>query len=70
MRQKIRLRLKDGERLYPKSCSDSTPLGGIAAWLGYVDPKHEAGNLIQHIAKGTLKSTEARTDGRHSGDGV
>ena len=43
-----RLRLKDGERLYPKSWpSSSTPLGGfareIAAWLVYVDPKHEAG---------------------------
>ena len=33
----IRLRLKDGERLYPKSWSDSTPLGRfareVAAWL-------------------------------------
>ena len=25
----------------------------IAAWLGYVDPKHEAEKLIQHITKGT-----------------
>ena len=39
----IRLRLKDGERLYLKSWSGSTPLGGfareIAAWLGYVDTR-------------------------------
>ena len=38
-----RLRLKDGERLYPKSSLGNTPLGGlarvVAAWLGYVDPK-------------------------------
>ena len=37
-----RLRLKDGERLYPKSWSGSTPIGGfardVAAWLGYIDP--------------------------------
>ena len=34
-----RLRLKGGERLYPKSWSGNTPLGGlareVAAWLGY-----------------------------------
>ena len=38
-----RLRLKDGERLYPKSWSGNTPLGGlareVAAWLVYVDPE-------------------------------
>ena len=43
-----RLRLKDGERLYPKSWSGSTPVGGfareVAGGLGYVDPKHEAGS--------------------------
>ena len=42
-----RLRLKDGERIYPKSWSGKTPLGGfareVAPWLAYVDPKHEAG---------------------------
>ena len=42
-----RPRLKDGEGLYPKSWSGSTPFVGlareVAAWLGYVDPKHEAG---------------------------
>ena len=43
----------------PKSCPGSTSLPGfareIAAWLGYVDPKHEAVKLIQ-ITKGTLKA--------------
>ena len=43
-----RMRQKDGERLYPKSWSSNTPLGGFARevseWLKYVDPKHEAGN--------------------------
>ena len=51
-----RRRLKDGEGLYPKSWSGSTPVGGfareVAALLGYVDPKHEAGQLIQWITKG------------------
>ena len=40
----------------------------VAAWLGYVDPKHEAGKLIQRITKGTLGATEARTDGRYAED--
>ena len=66
------LRFKDGERLYPKSWSGSTSLSGFAheigAWLGYVDPKHEAGKLIQQITKGTLWATEAWTDGRHAED--
>ena len=65
-----RLRLKDGERLYAKSCSGSTPLGGfareVAACLGYVDPKHEAEKLIQRITKETLRATETWTDGRHA----
>ena len=69
----VRLRLKDGERLYPKSWSGTTPLGGfaraVAAWLGYIDPTHEAGKLIQRITKGTLRATEAWTDGRHAEDG-
>ena len=67
-----RLRLKDGERLYPKSWSGSTPIGGFAreaaAWLGYIDPAHEAGKLIQRITKGTLRATEARTDGSFAED--
>ena len=67
-----RLRLKEGERLYPKSWSGGTPIGGfpreVAAWLGYVDPKHEAGKLIQRITKGTLRATEAWTDGRYAED--
>ena len=67
-----RLRLKDGERLYPKSWSGSTSLGGfaheVAACLGYVDPKHEAGKLIQRITKGTLRATEAWTGGSHAED--
>ena len=50
-----RLRLKDGERLCPKSWSGNTPLGGlaleVAAWLENVDPKHEVGKLIQRINK-------------------
>ena len=61
-----RLRLKDGERLYPKSLSGGTPIGGfargVAAWLGNVDPKHEAGKLIQRNTKGTLRATEAWTE--------
>ena len=65
-----RLRLKDGERLYPKTWSGSTPLGGfareIAAWLEYVDPKHKAGRLTQQITKGTIRATEAWTGGRHA----
>ena len=28
----------------------------VAAWLGYVDPKHEAGKLIQRITKGSPES--------------
>ena len=67
-----RLRLKDGEQVYPKGSSGSTSLGGfaceIAAWLGYVDPKHVAGKLIQQLTKGTLRTTEAWTDGRHAAD--
>ena len=55
-----RLRLKDGERPYPKSWSGNTPIGGlareVAAWLGCVDPKHEGGKLIQRIAKGDAQS--------------
>ena len=42
-----RLRLKDGEPFAPKNWWGSTSLAGfareIAAWLGYVDPMHEAG---------------------------
>ena len=46
-----------------------TPIRGfVAAWLGYVDPKHEAGKLIQRITKGTLRATEAWTDGCHAED--
>ena len=56
MQQEIDLRLMDGERLYLKSWSGSTSLVGfvreIAAWLGYVDPKHEAGKIIQQKTKG------------------
>ena len=67
-----RVRLKDGERLYPKSCPGNTPLGGLAreaaAWLGYVDPKHEAEKLIQRITKETLRATVAWTDGRYAED--
>ena len=67
-----RLRLKDRERLCPKSWSCNTPRGGlareVAAWLGHVDPKHEARKLIQRITKGTLRATEAWTDGRYAED--
>ena len=66
------VRLKDGERLYPKSWSGSTPIGGFArevpAWLGFFVPAHEAGKLIQRTTKGTLRATEACTDGRHAED--
>ena len=64
--------MKDGERLHPKSWSGSTPLGGfaheVAAWLGNVDPKHEAWKLIQLSTKETLRATEAWTDGRYAED--
>ena len=66
-----RLRLKSGERLYTKSWSGTSLVGfarEIAAWLGYVAPKHEAGKLIQQITTGTLRATEAWTDGRHAVD--
>ena len=65
-----RLRMKDGKQLYPKSWSGSTSLEGfareVAAWLGCVNPKHVADILIQQITKGTLRATEAWTDGRHA----
>ena len=35
---------------------------------GYVDPKHDAGILIQRITEGTLRATEASTDGRYAED--
>ena len=56
------------ERALPKTCSSRTSLAGFAraAWLVSVDPKHEAGKLIQRITKGTLRATEAWTDGRHA----
>ena len=67
-----RLRLKDGERLCPKSWSGNAPLGRlsreVAAWLGCVDPKHEAEKRIQWITKMTLRATEAWTDGRYAED--
>ena len=67
-----RRRLKDGARLYPKNWSGSTsPIWfarEIAAWSGYVDPKHEAAKLIQQITKGSLRATETWTDGRHAED--
>ena len=40
----------------------------VAAWLVYVDLKHEAGKLIQRITKETLGAIEAWTDGRHAED--
>ena len=33
-----------------------------------LDPKHEAGKLTQRITKGTLRATEAWTDGRYAED--
>ena len=61
---RIRLRLRAGERLHPKSWSGSTPLAGfvrvIAAWLGYVDPEHETGEIIQRITKKGLSRRPRR----------
>ena len=58
-----RLDCRTGSDSHPKSWLGSTPLGGfargVAARLGCVDPKHEAGNLMQQITKGTLRATEA-----------
>ena len=69
-----RLRLKDGERLHPKSWSGSTSHAGcareVAAWLGYVASMDEAWKMIQQIKKGALKATEAWTDGRCAADGL
>ena len=66
------MRLEDVERLYSKSWSGSTSLGGfareIAAWLGYVDPKNNTGQIIQRIAKGMLRATETWPDRRHAED--
>ena len=69
-----RLRLKDGERLYPKSWSGSTPLGGfareVAAWLGYVSTrKREAGTIdsADH-RRGRSEQPKTWTDGRHADD--
>ena len=65
-----RLRLKDGKRIHPKSWSDSTSLARfaceIAAWLRYVDPKHETGKFKQEITEGTFRASEASTDWRSS----
>ena len=65
-----RLRLKDGERPCTKCWSVTTLLWGlpreVAAWLG--DPKHQAVKVIQRITKGTLRATEAWTDGRYAED--
>ena len=67
-----RLRLKDGERLYPKSWSGNAPLAWhareVAAGPGYVDPKHEPGKLLQRITKGALRATEAWSNGRYAED--
>ena len=41
----------------------------VATWLGYIDPTHDARKLVQRITKGTLRATEAWTDGRHAEDG-
>ena len=60
------------ERLFPKSWSISTPLGGfareVALWLGCIDPKHEAGKNTLRITKGSLRANEAWPDGRHAED--
>ena len=56
----------------PEELVGNTPLGGlareVAAWLEYVDPKHEAAKLIHRITKGTVRATEAWTDGRYAED--
>ena len=65
-------RATEGRRTTVPEELGNTPLGGlareVAAWLGYVDPKYEAGKLIQRITKGTLRATEAWTDGRYAED--
>ena len=55
----------------PEELVRQHPLGlarEVAAWLGYVDPKYEAGKLIQRITKGTIRATEAFNDGRYPED--
>ena len=53
----------------PEELVRSTPLGGCATWLEHVDPMHEAGKKLQRITKGTLRATEAWSDGHHAEDG-
>ena len=67
-----RPRLKNGERLHRSAGRAAHHSEGfareVAAWLEYVDPKHAAGKWLQRITKGTLRATEAWTDGRHAED--
>ena len=56
-----RLRLKHGERLYPKSWSGNTLLGSLRE-----ESPH--GWDMSRITKGTLRATEAWTDGRYAED--
>ena len=55
----------DATGCYPKNWSSSTPLGGfareVAAWLGCVDPKHEA-DPADHVRD------SQETYGRHDTD--
>ena len=64
--------MTDGERLHPKRWLGNTPLGGlareVAAWLAYVDPKHEVWKLVQRNTKGALRATETWTDRRYAED--
>ena len=67
-----RLRLKDGEdstRSADRAVhhSEGFQVRSLHVWV-FVDPKHEAGEVIQRTTKGTLRETEAWTDGRHAED--
>ncbi len=56
------LRLKDGDKLYPKAWSgeaNEIPFiefsRRVAQWLGYVDPDHRAGELVRKVTSGECK---------------
>ena len=58
-------RQKDG----PKFCACRTGQEARhSAWLGYIDPKHQAGDLSHRVTKGTATVTEVWTDNGHSED--
>ena len=60
-----RLRLKDGERHYPKSWS--ARVGSLRDWEMSIQSTRLV-KMLQKITEGTIRATEAWTDGRHAVD--